>query len=251
MSDNVKKLTDSYIHLKDTMDKLSHTLIYQKHIKQTGCIPRKYKPQNLLIAEPNNSKLQESFNSKYQQLFQEYLTNVIKENEITLEIKKFKLLNLIHAVEQNLITSQDSPSTVTSAYYYFIEKTKLKNHVPPPNLTKILDKAQTQTDRSNAASTHFLVTTTTTIARDAIQLVDIQNIGTQNSSPKAQANQHQQSSIPKSTTTPHISSTNSNNTEHCNRKRKTTEPPDHNSKRKPKNDYSFLDNNSKAPPKII
>lgn len=128
---HVKNLTQSYVHLEDTIQKLSNIIKFQKRTLLTGNVPNKYKPLNLKIANPNNRKLQDSFYLKYKTLFKEHLKDVIKENETSLELKRIKLLSIISTTKKYLITCQESQE-VSRSYNHFITHTNLTNHTPCP-----------------------------------------------------------------------------------------------------------------------
>ncbi len=128
--------TMRHITLKETITKLSKTISHQKQILYSGTIPKQYRPKDLFIATPTNDLLYKSFRQKYETLFFDHIRKVIKENEISLELKKMKLQSL-------------APSTEGSQP---LQPIRADKH--PPVNTKGIQPRNLKTTHGNKASTH-------------------------------------------------------------------------------------------------
>ena len=140
---NIIVLTTSYNRLQNSIDVIAKTINHQKAIQRKKRIPKRYQPKELFIAKPNNGILQKNFRKKYAELFLLYVNDVCQENEISLEIKKAKLQNILFQIEQEICLFIN-PNDIKTAYNQFVTQTGLTDHIPTTRLQTLLQQQNDQ-----------------------------------------------------------------------------------------------------------
>jgi hypothetical protein len=106
----------------------------QRQILNSHTIPNKFKPStHLVIAEPYKEHLQNEFDNIYETAFFAHLAEVIKSNQLALEIEKAKLTATTTTTSN--ITQMDQPIPQSEPYH--IQKTpKKRKRSTHPTATK-------------------------------------------------------------------------------------------------------------------
>lgn len=132
-------------------------------------IPRKFKPPNIPTTTNPETPLTDDFNRKYEELFFDHIDKILTSDNLTLELTKLRIDNILAQTESYLSSLQASPQTLSDLYHQFLTSSHITDHTPLPVLQAKLLTTATTTDKGTtlgkrrrkddhpSSSKHFLL----------------------------------------------------------------------------------------------
>ena len=116
-------------------------------MKTYRTIPRKFKPPSVPTTTNPDTQLMDDFNQKYEELFFNHLDKILTNDNLTLELTKSRIDNILAQTEIYLSSLQVSPQTLSDLYHQFLTTNHITDHTPLPVLQAKLPATTTTTDQ--------------------------------------------------------------------------------------------------------
>jgi hypothetical protein len=141
---------------------------FQKKILATKNIPKKFKPQQYpSILHPQKDILFNNFITNFEKLFLEHLAEIIKLNEITLEVQKARLLSTTTPIptepststkQQSMISNTESSSTIQTLTLNNEQQVIAPKPLPEPKIPRKRQNTSQHPKGIKKSKNHFLET---------------------------------------------------------------------------------------------
>ena len=132
---------------KQRQKEIEQSIRYYQNMKMYRTIPRKFKPSNIPTTTNPETPLTDDFNQKYEELFFSHLDKVLVSDNLTLELTKLRIDNILAQTETHLSSLQLSPRTLSDLYNQFLTNNHITDHTPLPVLQAKLPTTVTTTDQ--------------------------------------------------------------------------------------------------------
>lgn len=109
-SNNLKKHSQKKSELEQAIQ-------YHRNILRHRTIPRKFRPPTTAATILPNPTLTNEFTKNYERIFFEHIERVIASDNISLELTKAAISNVLSQTEVYLSSLSMSPQTLTETYY--------------------------------------------------------------------------------------------------------------------------------------
>lgn len=139
-------MAEEYHSHLNQVKKLESAIEQQRKMMAYKTIPKAYRPQ-VLTPINHNKSIVEDFNKEFEKVFFQHLERVQTSNNITLEIEKGHLANILSQVDEYLSKLKIPPDHTARLYDNFIRQNHIVREIPK-QLAKILP-----TDHVNPSTT--------------------------------------------------------------------------------------------------